>query len=313
MYYAAQDVLEYLMNTTGGGAQDSEHRLLRAAAHHAYRDVTMARDWLWYVTQRELPAADLESDGRVYVLPPDVYNVDSLVPPDRVTVTSFITPNEWRRLESWPTTSTTPIYWTLMRAENRPDCWAIKMAYRPPASPTGTPYYYTCRRKPKPLKYFGYEPACRNGSLTADNAAGAVKRYGTAANFPEGLSGVHPYTAQEILGQPGSLVGEAADNARTVVSDWLDMSETMYTALLSSAEVWLARLQGKNVEGALQVYQRDLRLAIEMDVVSPISGRRLGVDRYPDGPSAPTAGSPRSMGYYSSSAPDQGTTNAIGE
>lgn len=312
MYYAAQDVLEYLMNTTGGGAQDSEHRLLRAAAHHAYRDVSMAKDWLWYVEDRPLPPAVAGSDDKVYVLPADTYNVDALVPPDRVTVTSYITPAEWRRLESWPIASGTPIYWTVMKAAGYPDRWELRLAGTPPQSPDGMGYYYTCRRKPKPLRYFGYENICRNNSLNASNAAGAVKRYGTTSNFPEGLSGVYPYTAQEILGQAGSLIGTPPDNARTVVSDYLDVSENMYTAVLSGAEVWLAKLQGKNVDGAIQVYQRDLRLAIEQDVVAPISGRRLGVDRYPDGPAAPFAGSPRALGYYSASAPDQGATNVTG-
>lgn len=312
MYYAAQDVIEYLMNTVGGGAQDSEHRVLRAAAHHAYRDVTLAKDWLWYVEDRELPDAKPGSDGKAFVLPPDVTNIDALIPPDRVTVTSYITPAEWRRLESWPIASGTPIYWTMMRAQGYADRWELRVAGRPPQSPDGMAYYYTCRRKPAPLRYFGYESICRNGSLNATNAAGAVKRYGTSSNFPEGLSGVYPYVGQEILGQPGSLIGLAPPNVRTVVSDHLDLSENMYTAVLSASEVWLARLQGKNIDGAIQVYQRDLRMAMEQDVVAPISGRRLGVDRYPDGPAAPFAGSPRSLGYYSMSAPDQGVTNATG-
>jgi len=313
MYYAAQDVLEYLMNTTGGGAQDSEHRLLRAAAHHAYREVSMARDWLWYVSNRELPAARPDSDGKIYVLPNDVLNIDALVPPDRVTVATYITPNEWRRLESWPIVGSVPIYWTVMRAEDSPDCWEIRLAGKPPATPSGLAYYYTYRRKTKPLRYFGYEAACKNGSLNDTNAQGCVRRYGTAANFPEGASGVYAFTAQEIIGKPGSMQGDPPDNARTIVSDYLDLSTTMYTALLTGAEVWLARLQGKNVDGALQIYNRDIRIAMEQDVVAPMSGRRLGVDRYPEGSSAPYSGSARALGYYSSSAPDQGTSTSTGE
>jgi hypothetical protein len=152
----------------------------------------------------------------------------------------------------------------------------------------------------------GYETVCRNGSLNATNAAGAVKRYGTTANFPEGLSGVYPYTAQEILGSAGSMVGTPPSGAKTVVSDYLDVSEHMFTALLSCAESWLARLMGKNVEGALAVYQRDLRLAMESDVIAPISGRRAAVDRYPEMQAPLFAGTPRSLGYYSPSGPDTG-------
>ena len=301
MYYAAQDVLEYLMNSTGGGAQDGEHRVLRAAAHHAYRDVANAKDWLWYVSEGALPAAETGSSNKIYLLPANVRNVDALVPPDKVTATSYITPAEWRRLESYSLSAGDPIYWTVMKAPAYVDRWQLMLAGAP-ANAQG--FFYTYRRKPAPLKYMGYETVCRNGSLNANNAPGAVKRYGTSANFPEGLSGVYPFTAQEILGLTGSMVGTPPDGAKTVVSDCLDVSEHMFTAILSGAEMWLARLMGKNVEGAATVYQRDLRMAMESDVIAPISGRRAGIDRYPDAMSPPFAGSPRAMGYYSPSAPD---------
>lgn len=306
MYYAAQDIIEYLMNSVGGGAQDSEHRLLRSAAHHAYRDLCNAKDWLWHITDIPLPAPVANSNGKIYVLPENVNNVDALIPPDPSTVTAYITPSEWRRYEAQSLAAGEPIYWTLTKSPSHPDRWQLMIAGSPPTAPQGTSYYITYRRRPKPLRYMGYESICRNNSLTASNAPGAVKRYGTSATFPEGLSGVYPYTAQEILGQSGSLVGTPPENAKTVVSDYLDVSENMYTALLSAAEMWVARLQGKNVEGAMAVYQRDLRLAMEQDVLAPISGRRAGVDRYPEQATIKFAGTPRQLGYYTPSAPDTG-------
>jgi hypothetical protein len=303
VYYAAQDIIEYLMSSTGGGAQDSEHRALRAAAHHAYRDVAHAKDWLWHVTEAALPSAEAGTDNKIYLLPENVNNVDALIPPDKVSVTAYVTPAEWRRLESFSLGSGDPIYWTVMKSPGRADRWQLMLAGQPS---TASGFYYTYRRKPAPLKYMGYETVCRNGSLNATNAAGAVKRYGTTANFPEGLSGVYPYTAQEILGSAGSMVGTPPSGAKTVVSDYLDVSEHMFTALLSCAESWLARLMGKNVEGALAVYQRDLRLAMESDVIAPISGRRAAVDRYPEMQAPLFAGTPRSLGYYSPSGPDTG-------
>lgn len=306
MYYAAQDVVEYLMNTVGGGAQDAEHRLLRASVHHAYRDVYHAKDWLWHITETTLPSPIADTGGKQYLLPADLNNVDALVPPDPSIVTAYITPAEWRRFENQSVSSGEPIYWTVARSPSHADRWRLMVAGTFPAAPQGTNYYITYRRRPMPLRFMGYESICRNNSLTAQTAPGAVKRYGTSANYPESLSGVYPYTAQEILGLNGSMVGTAPQGAKTVVSDYLDVSENMFTALLSCAEVWAARLQGKNVEGALAVYQRDLRLAMEQDVIAPISGRRLGVDRYPENATTPYAGSPRSLGYYSPSAPDTG-------
>lgn len=308
MYYAAQDVMEYLMASTGGGAQDSEHRALRAAVHHAYRDVAHAKDWLWYVTDATLETADVGSgDGtKTFTLPENVNNVDALVPPDYVTTTSYITPAEWKKLESWTLSAGDPIYWTVMKDPAMPDRWQLRIAGTPPTLSAGQHFYYTYRRKPSPLKYMGYETVCRNGSLTSTTAPGAVKRYGTNANFPESMFGVYPFIAQERLGIDDSMIGTPPTGAKTVVSDYLDVSENMFTAILSCSEMWLARLMGKNIDGAMNLFQRDLRMAMESDVIAPISGRRLGTSRYPDMPSPPFAGTPRQLGYYSPSGPDTG-------
>lgn len=306
MYYAAQDLIEYMMNTTGGGAQDSEHRLIRSAAHHAYRDIVNVREWQWHRTETPLPEAVAGSNGRIFILPENVNTVDAIVTFDGVNVASYITPNEWRKLENRSQTSGEPIYWTVMRSPTAAGRWQLMLAGALPSAPAGKSYYITYRRRPPPLKYMGYEPVCRNNSLTSSNAAGAVKRYGTADNFPESLAGVYPYTAQEILGLTGSLDGTPPANAKTVVSDYLDVSENMYTALLSAAEMWLARLQGKNVEGAMAVYMKDLRMAMEQDVIAPMAGRRTGTPRYPEMYSATFTGTPRNLGYYAPSGPDTG-------
>jgi hypothetical protein len=139
----------------------------------------------------------------------------------------------------------------------------------------------------------GYEQSCRDGSV-AEN--GMVRRYGTAANFPEGLSGIYPYTAEDIIGLSGSLIGTPPSGAKTVVSDRLDLSSHMFTAVLSGAEMWMARMQGKNVEGATAVFQRDMRLAMEADQITPVSGQRSFGALY----------SPRAMGYYSPTQADTG-------
>jgi len=49
------------------------------------------------------------------------------------------------------------------------------------------------------------------------------------------------------------------------------------------------------------MFQRDLKMAMEGDVIAPLSGRRAPYDKNPDLPSAPYAGSGYSMG------PDGGT------
>lgn len=311
MYYCAQDIIEYLMASVGGGVQDSEHRMLRAAAGNAYRDVVHSREWRWHETETSLPDPVADSGGKVYLLPAGVSSVDSLIAPDRTTETAFITPQEYVRLEAYPSSYGDAIYWTVMPSTSNPDRWNLLIAGIPPSvdSTRNDEYFVTYRRKPAPLRYMGYEKASRDNSLTADTAPGAVKRYGTAANYPEGPNGLHPYTAEEVLGISGSLVGTPPDGARTVVSDRLDIAEYMLSPILSGAESWLARLQGKNVEGALTVYSRDMRMAMEADSVAPMSGRRRVLGRYPENVPIPFAGNQstaRSLGYYSPSGPDTG-------
>jgi hypothetical protein len=66
------------------------------------------------------------------------------------------------------------------------------------------------------------------------------------------------------------------EGTKFVITDYLDISPGMYTALLSGSEVWMARLAGKNVEGAAGVYGRDLRMAFESDAIAVLSGQRNG-------------------------------------
>ena len=305
MYYAAQDVIEYLMNSVGGGVQDGEHRLLRAAASNAHREVMYARDWNWLATDTQLPAAVSGTDNRVFLLPVNVKNVDALVSSDRTKAMAYVTPRELLDIEASGVSSSNVVHWTVAPSAAQPDRWELRVAGSPSPIDSPSSFRLTYRRKPAPLRRMGYEPSSRDGSLTSSTAPGCVKRYGTAANFPEGPSGVYPFVAEEILGLTGSLSGTPPQQAKTVVSDFLDVSESMYTAVLSCAEVWIAKMMGKNIEGALSVYNRDLRLAFEADSLTPMSGRRAGVGRYPES-DAVGHGTARALGYYGPSGPDTG-------
>lgn len=285
MYYAAQDVAEYLMASYGGGAQDSEHRALRAAVHHAYRDLCTCRDWLWHVTEGSVTGSG------DFVLPEGVRNLDALIPPDTVSTPAIhVSPADWNRIDTKLPQLDSPVYWTVIKSPLHADRWLLKLA----GAPSSTTYRYTYRRLPSPIRYTGLEADARAPGFAP---AGAVRRYGTATHFPESHYGIHPYTAQEVIGLAGSMQGTAPVGAKTAVSDYLDISSTMYTPLLSGAEMWMARLLGKNVEGSMTVYAKDLRMACEADVVVPLSGLRSG---------AYEVSVARALGYYSPSGPDTG-------
>ena len=318
MYYTAHDAIDYLMQSAGGGAQDQEHRSLRAAIHHSYRDVSNAKDWLWYVTESSLTTID---GHNTYLLPADCSNVDALVSPDNTTITSYISPAEWMKLEQSSLTLGEPIYWTVLKSQDPKtfERWEIRIAGQ--AKP-GTQLRYTYRRRPAPLTLMGYETPCRTGyatvsadSVTGKNTnfplrcVGAIFRIGTPGNYPEPLSGMYPYAEQGKIMTRANGDGltlelpfnGAYTDCRYVISDHLDVSPNMFTAILTGGELWLARLMGKNVEGASAMFQRDLKLAMEQDVVAPLSGRRAPYDRNPDQAAPAYAG-----GGYSTLGPDGG-------
>jgi hypothetical protein len=316
-YYCAHDAIDYLMQSAGGGAQDQEHRVLRASVHHSYRDVSNAKDWLWYVSESEIVTV---ANKNIYLLPEDCSSVDALVSPDNTTITSYISPAEWMRLEQSNLTLGEPLYYTVMKSSDpiKFDRWEIRIAGK---VPDGTVLRYTYRRRPKPLTLMGYETQCRTGYVSVAGTAvtgkntnfptrcvGAILRVGTPGNYPEPLSGMYPYQAQAKITTRASDTSASLDAAigdfsdcRYVISDHLDVSPNMFTAILTGAELWMARMMGKNIDGALGLFQRDLKLAMEGDLVAPLSGRRAPYDRVPDSTTAP-----QYAGSYAPLGPDGG-------
>jgi hypothetical protein len=88
----------------------------------------------------------------------------------------------------------------------------------------------------------------------------------------------------------------ALTTVKYAISDIIDCSPQMWTAMLSAVEMWYARLAGKPAGDAVALFNRDLRLAMENDVISPLSGRQY-VSHYP---------TPRTLGYHSNPLGDVG-------
>lgn len=370
-YYAVQDVVDHLISASGGGAQDAEQRELRAAVHHAYRDLVNAKDWAWHVTQSRImlepsetvsvtiggsgstltrasgtwptsatnyrayhngvvaqvatrtsgtvltlspafkfPAAFDGSDKQVilyrntYQLPADFRNMDALITQDRTSITSYVSPTEWARIERSVLLSGDPVYWTVMRDEQStiPDKWAVRVCGYPTSAET---LDYTYRRKVTMPRYTGYEQGARGGTVACSAAAtvtgtntqfkadmaGCVFRIiDSGVNHPEPLSGVYPYNEQSIISSVASatsltlkdaLAGTYTDR-KYVISSLLDLSDGMFSALLSGAELWLSRMRRTDTEKSAGLYMRDLRMAMESDQMSPISGRRSALFGNPE-------------------------------
>jgi hypothetical protein len=58
-----------------------------------------------------------------------------------------------------------------------------------------------------------------------------------------------------------------------LITDPIDLAPHMRGAMDSACDYWLARIRGVGEEKAYQLYQRDLRLAMEQDQLAPLSGR----------------------------------------
>ena len=291
--YTAYDAVEYLMSSTGGGAQDAEHRMLRQSLFHAYRDLVTARDWRWY---QAVESIELEASGDIttHTLPWGVQSVDSVALKEPHLIADYVDPTEWHRIVASPFRQLVRLIWTILPSKFSPDRYDLKIL-------NGYRYTQTCtltyRRRPKDLCFTGWEPTSRVGTVNwtgsevtgtgtqfSNQMLGCVLRVsGSPDKCPESMAGITPYRDEALItGIAGPTkayawspaTGVAYAGTKYVVTDYLDISPGMYTALLSGAEVWLSRLSGKNVEGAGGVYGRGLRMAYESDAVAPLSGRR---------------------------------------
>lgn len=386
--YTAYDAIEYLLSSTGGGAQDQEHRVLRQGLFHAYRDLISVRDWKWYHTTQivQVTSSDLIKTVR---LPWGVSSVDALYLPQLRIAAEYVSQSDWRRIETSPFQQLVRLVWTVLPSAEREGYYDLKIynGYRYTEDLT-----MTYRRRPLDLRLTGWEPTSRVGTISTTLAStptaqatatasltgtsvtsisltaggrgypyspkvtftgdgtgatafatveegvvtgiavtnggtgytvpptvsiaappysppgsyytvtgtgtqfhgrmdGAILRAsGDASYHPEGLAGMHPYIFEAYINSPPSsttaMTVHAPETSLTVtgskyiVTDLLDISPTMYTALLSGAEVWVARLLGKNIEGAMGINARDLRLAFEQDTLAPVEGRRLTTGGY---------------------------------
>lgn len=231
-----------------------------------------------------------------YPLPSDFRNMDALITQDRTSITSYVSPTEWARIERSILLSGDPVYWTVMRDETStiPDRWVVRVCGYPTAAET---LDFTYRRKVTMPRWTGYEQGARAGTVSCSAATavtgtnsqfrsdmvGTVFRIiDSSVNHPEPLSGVYPYAEQSVISSVTNGTSLTLKDALTstytdvkyVITSLLDLSDGMFSALLSGSELWLARMRRQNSEAAAQMYMMDLRMAMEGDQIAPLSGRR---------------------------------------
>jgi hypothetical protein len=292
--YTAFDAISYLMDSTGGGAQDQENRVLRQALFSAYRDLVSIRDWRWYQAEEQIDICGQDTISR-HTLPWGVTSVDSFQLPQTGIIAEYLRPTEWSRLVHLKFRGFCRIAWTVIPSTQVPDRYDL-CVYNGWASDSCVTVTY--RRRPRDLRFTGWEPQTRTGTISwtgpeamgtgttfTNLMVGSVLRVSAdPKKHPESLTGMNAYSDEGLIygvANTGKLyahspAGQMAypEGTKFVITDYLDISPGMYTALLSGAEVWMARITGKNVEGASGVYGRDLRMAFESDAIAVLSGQR---------------------------------------
>lgn len=271
-------------------------------------------------TQLELQAVDSEYGGvpagsayslyrTIYPLPADFRNMDE--PSDEFNWWAglYVTPDEAMKIERVSNSSGAPYHWTIIK-DPLGSGWAIRLIGYPTKTETIDFLY---RRSPRAIRFSGHEAALRQGTIarsgvtvtgagTAFSAdmTGSVLRVGDTTNVPGPVSSISPYVSESRIDARTSATelttedsGTIASSTKYLITDPMDLASHMHNAMYSAAEYWLARIRNQKPDNAFAMYQRDLRLAMEMDQLAPLSGRSREI--YHDG------------GWKSPLKPDAGT------
>lgn len=248
----------------------------------------------------------------VYPLPADFRNMDE--PSDEFNWWAglYITPDVAMKLERVSNSSGEPYHWTILK-DPISNGWALKLVGYPTAQET---IDFTYRRSARPLRLSGHEAASRQGTIFWSGAGntvsgtstafsstmiGSVLRTGSTTSAPGSVESLNPWFREYNISGVASgtsltteqSVGGAGGPVGYLVTDPIDLAQHMHNAMYSASEYWLARIRGQAADKAFALYQRDLRLCMEMDQLAPLSGRSEQI--WHDG------------GWKSPLKPDQGT------
>jgi hypothetical protein len=225
----------------------------------------------------------------VYPLPADFRNLDE--PSDEYNWWSglYVTPDQAMKIARVSSATGEPYHWTLIKDPNSAG-WAIQVV----GYPTGTQTLdFTYRRTARPIRFSGHEAAVRQGTIARSATAvtgagtafsealvGSVLRVGDATNIPGPIESLTPWVSEAKItavanatGLTTDVSGTVAASTRYLITDPMDIAPHMHAALDSACDYWLARIRGTGEDKAFQMYQRDLRLAMEQDQLAPLSGR----------------------------------------
>lgn len=224
-----------------------------------------------------------------YPLPADFRNLDE--PSDEYNWWSgiYVTPDQAMKLERVNNVTGSPYHWTVVK-DPQSTGWAIRLVGYPTQVET---IDFTYRRSARAIRYSGHESVARAGTVSRSGdtvtgsgtsfssaMVGSVLRVGDTSAHPGPLASITPYASEgriTAVGGTGGLTtedsGTIASSTKYLITDPLDVPQHMHNVLYSATEYWLARIRNQKADASFAMYQRDLRLALEMDQLAPLSGR----------------------------------------
>lgn len=232
-----------------------------------------------------------------YPLPADFRNMDEPTNEYNWWSGVYLTPDEAMKLERVSNSSGKPLHWTVIKDPNGTG-WIVKLVGYPTAEETVD---FTYRRTARQLKYSGHEAKSRAGTITRSSATvtgsstqfssdmvRCILRVGDTSAQPGPQWSLNPAAEETTVltvGGSTSLTtaasGTVAAGTKYIVTDPIDVPPHMHNVILSGAEYWLSRTRNKSADKEFALYQRDLRLALERDQLTPLSGRSRQI--YHDG------------------------------
>jgi hypothetical protein len=227
----------------------------------------------------------------VYPLPEDLWRLYDVAVEKNYWLPHYITPTEWLQRERFHQVSGQTWAWTIMKDPDDDGRFAL---WVDPSPSTAEPLGFIYRRKPRALRWAGTEAAARtytfgtgsagdttittSTALPANMVGSIVRLADSGSTLPTGLAGNSPYAEQQkitainsgtrVVTLAGTL-NQAYTEAtgKLVVSDPIDMNDTMIEALKAQIEYRFARFANdqRSTTTARDAADFELRRALEAE------------------------------------------------
>ena len=250
------------------------------------------------------PGADVTTDTTynlyrsVYPLPADLWRLYDVAVEKSYWITYYLTPTEWLQRERFTSTTGQTWAWTIMKDPDNDNRFAL---WVDPAPSTAEPLGFIYRRRPRTLRWAGTETEARtytfgtrsigdtavvtSVALPASMVGSVIRLANSTTTHPTGLAGSSPYAEQfKIASLSGTTVNidgalaqaYAGGTNKLVVSDPIDMNDTMLEAFKAQVEYRLSRFANdlQDMTASKGVAEMELRRALEAEArISASFGR----------------------------------------